>query len=168
VDKNDQNQLWRDRSARFAAHLATPGQRTASRGAAEELKAAEDHERFSASFCSSAALRDAVFWFFVDLVAGRLLLARSDPVDEWLQVALALSIEIFWRDPPHPVAITKGPAVSTDRSGDQRQVRSSCTSPRIDGWMAIICPIHEGGETHGGQGGLDSPDDAVDEAFRHG
>jgi hypothetical protein len=63
----------------------------------------------------------------------------------------------FFGDPPHPVAITKGPAVSTDRSGDQRQVRSSCMSPRIDGWMAIIFPIHEGGETHGGQGGLDSP-----------
>jgi hypothetical protein len=40
--------------------------------------------------------------FFVDLVAGRLLLARSDPVDEWLQVALALSIEIFLERPPPP------------------------------------------------------------------
>jgi hypothetical protein len=35
------------------------------------------------------------FWFIADLVAAGLLLARTDPVGEWLQAALALSIEIF-------------------------------------------------------------------------
>jgi hypothetical protein len=33
--------------------------------------------------------------FIADLVAAGLLFARTDAVDEWLQVALALSIEIF-------------------------------------------------------------------------
>ena len=33
--------------------------------------------------------------FFVDVVASGLLLARTDPDGEWLQAALALSIEIF-------------------------------------------------------------------------
>ena len=28
--------------------------------------------------------------------------ARADPIDEWLQVALALSIEIFLESPPRP------------------------------------------------------------------
>ena len=28
---------------------------------------------------------------------------------------------------------------------------------RIDGWMTIIRPVHEGWATHGGCGGLDSP-----------
>jgi len=37
----------------------------------------------------------------------QLSLARTDPVDEWLQVALALSIEIFSQKRP-PVAQDSG------------------------------------------------------------
>jgi hypothetical protein len=40
--------------------------------------------------------------FIAELVAAGLLLACTDPVDEWLQVALALSIEIFSERPPLP------------------------------------------------------------------
>jgi hypothetical protein len=40
--------------------------------------------------------------FIADWVAAGLLLACTDPVDEWLQVALALSIEIFSESPPLP------------------------------------------------------------------
>jgi hypothetical protein len=42
------------------------------------------------------------FGFIADLVAAGLPLACIDPVDEWLQVALALRIEIFSESPPLP------------------------------------------------------------------
>jgi len=38
--------------------------------------------------------------FIADLVAAGLPFARTDAVDEWLQVALALSIEIFLGESP--------------------------------------------------------------------
>jgi hypothetical protein len=38
-------------------------------------------------------------------------LARTDPVDEWLQAAPALSIEIFLESAPASSAIAKGSAV---------------------------------------------------------
>ena len=76
--------------------------------------------------------------FIADLVAAGPLLARTDPVDEWLQVALALSIEILGRDPLlDPTAITEGPSVSTDRSGDHEAGAVVVQVLRIDGWMAI-------------------------------
>jgi hypothetical protein len=49
--------------------------------------------------------------FIADLVAADLLPARTDLIDEWLQAALALSIEIFWERPLAPSAIAKGSAV---------------------------------------------------------
>jgi hypothetical protein len=51
------------------------------------------------------------FWFIADLVAAGLPPARTDPVDEWLQAALALSIGIFLKRPLAPSAIAKGSAV---------------------------------------------------------
>jgi hypothetical protein len=49
--------------------------------------------------------------FIADLVAAGLPPARTDPVDEWLQAAPALSIEIFLERPLAPSAIAKGSAV---------------------------------------------------------
>ena len=46
-----------------------------------------------------------------DLVAAGLPSARTDPIDEWLQAAPALSIEIFLERPLAPSAIAKGSAV---------------------------------------------------------
>jgi len=37
--------------------------------------------------------------------------ARTNPIDEWLHAALALSIEIFLERPLAPSAIAKGSAV---------------------------------------------------------
>ena len=51
------------------------------------------------------------FWFIADWVAAGLPPARTDPIDEWLHAALALSIEIFLERPLAPSAIAKDPAV---------------------------------------------------------
>jgi len=91
-----------------------------------------------------APLQATAFRFIADQVAAGHLLARSDPVDEWLQVALALSIEIFLERPPDPAATHGRPAVSTDRSGDHEASPAVVHVPRIDGWMAIIRRIHAG------------------------
>ena len=49
--------------------------------------------------------------FIADLVAAGLPPARTDPIDEWLHAAPALSIEIFLKRPLAPSAIAKGSAV---------------------------------------------------------
>jgi hypothetical protein len=49
--------------------------------------------------------------FIADLVAAGLPPARTDPIDEWLHAALALSIEIFLERPLAPSAIAKDSAV---------------------------------------------------------
>jgi len=76
---------------------------------------------------------------------------RTDPVDEWLQVALALSIEIFLERPLlDPAAGREGPAVSTDRSGDHEASPAVAHVPRIDGWMRSFAVSTKAAETHGG------------------
>jgi len=95
--------------------------------------------------------------FIADLVAAGLLVARTDAVDEWLQVALALSIEIFWESPLSPSAIAEGSAVSTDRSGDDEASPVAVHILRIDDWMTILRSTTKAGETQERQGGLDSP-----------
>jgi hypothetical protein len=97
------------------------------------------------------------FRFIADLVAAGLLFARTDAVDEWLQVALALSIEIFWESPLDPSAIAEGSAVSTDRSGDDEASPVAVHILRIDDWRRSFAVPTKAGETHEGQGGLDSP-----------
>ena len=82
--------------------------------------------------------------FIADLVAAGLPPARTDPIDEWLQAALALRIEIFLERPLAPSAIAKGSAVSTDRSGGPEASLVAVHILRIDGWMTIIRPVHEG------------------------
>ena len=98
-----------------------------------------------------------LFRFIADLVAAGLLVARTDAVDEWLQVALALSIEIFWESPLDPSAIAEGSAVSTDRSGDDEASPVAVHILRIDDWMTILRSTTKAGETQERQGGLDSP-----------
>ena len=68
------------------------------------------------------------FWFIADLVAAGLLLARTDPVDEWLQAALALSIEIFWRAPLAPRQCSGPGCLNRSIRGITRRVRPLCMS----------------------------------------
>ena len=106
--------------------------------------------------------------FFVDLVAAGLPFARTDPVDEWLQVALALSIEIFSeRHPLDPSAIAEDSAVLTDRSEGHEASLVAAHVLRIDGFMTIVAPHSRRlGRRREAEEGSGSPDDAVGEAFR--
>jgi len=81
----------------------------------------------------------------------------TDLIDEWLQAAPALSIEILGERPLPPSAIAKGSAVQTDRSGGHEESRVAVHVLRIDAWMTIIGLSTRAWATHGGCGGLDSP-----------
>jgi hypothetical protein len=83
-------------------------------------------------------------------------LPREIVAGAWLQVALALSIEIFLRDPCDPSAAQPARAVSTDRSGGHEASLADVPILRIDGGMTIIRST-KAGVTHGGSGVLDSP-----------
>jgi hypothetical protein len=71
--------------------------------------------------------------FIADFVAAGLLLARTDPVDEWLQVALALSIENFlqdirsWRSP----GLLRSKASPTASSGEWSTPPPACVIPKL-------------------------------------
>jgi hypothetical protein len=66
--------------------------------------------------------------------------SRGNPAGEWLQAALALSIEIFFEEIPRaPAAIAEGPAVSTDRSGVTSEP-GAVHILRIESCVRVIAP----------------------------
>ena len=75
----------------------------------------------------------------------------------WLQVALALSIEISSRDPLTPSAEQQARTDSTDRSGGHETGLAAVHILRIDGWMRVIRRSTNAGVAHGGSGVLDFP-----------
>ena len=79
------------------------------------------------------------------------LLRRVDPADEWLQVALALSIENFLERDRRSLDSRVDPG-SLNRLISGNHVTSPAVVHilRIDGWMTT-------GMTHGDSGVLDSP-----------
>jgi hypothetical protein len=96
--------------------------------------------------------------FISDLVAAGLLLARTDPDDEWLQVALALSFRNFSGETPsHPSTVAEGSAVSTDRSGGHEASLIAVHILRIDGLTTMAHRITKAGVTHGSCGRLGFP-----------
>ena len=93
---------------------------------------------------------------------------RTDLVDEWLQAALALSIEIFSERPPSPFGNreTLG-CLNGSIRGAMRRAWPAVHILRIKGWMTLAAPYPRRLErrTEAAEG-LIPPEDAVDEAFR--
>ena len=85
--------------------------------------------------------------------------ARTDAVDEWLQVALAVSIEIFLGGESPSILLQSRKAQLSQRidQGMMRRAPVAVHILRIDDWMRSFAVPTKAGETHAGQGGLDSP-----------
>ena len=83
--------------------------------------------------------------------------SRPDPVDEWLQAALALRIEIFWNDPLEPLRRSRKARLS--RRIDQGGTKASpgCRAPRPHRVTMVATGSAKAGATHGRCGGPGSP-----------
>ncbi|HEX9937783.1 MAG TPA: hypothetical protein VGB15_11695, partial [Longimicrobium sp.] len=78
--------------------------------------------------------------FIADLVAADLLPGRTDLIDEWLQAALALSIEIFWGETPRSFGNRERLGCLNGSIRRSRGEPSRVHVLRTDGWMTIIRP----------------------------
>jgi hypothetical protein len=78
-----------------APPLVRPAPKWGSRRAAENQRTAKFPPRSLLPCVSHLSYQILKKRFIADLVAADLLPARTDLIDEWLQAALALSIEIF-------------------------------------------------------------------------
>ena len=105
--------------------------------------------------------------FIAGFVAAGLPCAHTDAVDEWLRVALALSIEIFSERPPRPRGHSRKASCLNGSIRGSRDVSGRRTRPAhrwLDGDHSPY-PRRLRRRTEDREGSI-SPDDAVDEAVR--